>query len=171
MDFLGVLLFVVVIAYVSVWGYNRYKRVSKYVAARQTVKGAPGPGQTSSPGHRQRATKYAQGLAPQAIESAGRLFNATAHGADRSQWTTAGVSVYKRVGYRVPADNNWRMSVDAIAKEIDDVVWDHYPETGDEEGAAEFTAYLAVVAGEAFVYMLPSSGGEAAGRLITELGK
>lgn len=164
-ELLGPLLLVVFIAFIGVWLYNRYQRVSKYIQRRQTVRGAPAPGEQSSAKHQRRAEMYAERLTPQAEEAASRLL-----GPEENQdgWKADGIHIYKRVAYRIPADNNWRASVTTLGSEIRQLVDRHHPE--DDERAGEFAAYLATVAAEALVFMLPSSGGVAATQLLREVG-
>ena len=68
--------------------------------------------------------------------------------------------MYEEVVYRIPADNNWRTSVKSVANQIVDQAARRYP--NNQRQKAGFASYLSGCAAEALVFMLPSSGDEAA---------
>ena len=125
----------------------------------------PNPGETASPRHLANARHYAESLRPQAREAARRLAQADTYSTEEVASASA---MYQEVLYRISADNNWRLSVKTVANEIADQARHRYP--ADEEREAGLAAYLSGCAAEALVFMLPTSGSQAAMELMMTVG-
>ena len=148
---------------------NSVRRTSQRVQQFRGRSTIPGPGEVSSAAHLRNAELYADRIEPQAQARVDHFLGAVSN-PDRLEWRSAGVDLYKRVVFRIPADNDWRSSVGHLAGEIVATVDRQYPDEGKVKSAAAFAAFLATVAGDALIYMLPSSGREAAGQLIARIG-
>jgi len=120
----------------------------------------PSPGETSSRQHLKNVEQYAKSLRPQARETAQRLARPRT---TRRREVASGSTVYEEVVYRIAADNNWQTSVKSVANQIVDQAARRYP--NNETQKARFAAYLSRCAAEALVFMLPSSGDDAAVQL------
>ena len=121
---------------------------------------ASSPGETASVLEVLRMKKHARSFRPQARETAQRLAQAGNH-STREMWS--GSTLYEEVVYRITADDSRGTSITSIANQIVNEAVRLYP--NHEKQEARLAAYLSECAAEALVFMLPSSGDEAAMQL------